>query len=409
MRILSRIVVAIVAAILAAVAHAKTADSPPIAFSARVVGDEQRARLILDFDRDVPAQVSLADDPMRLVVDVPRTLFRLPDEIVRPSATLVTKATHGLVGGGRSRLALELAEPAVIAFQTFREVEDGKRHRLIVDLRRDGRPEFEARLRRQALAEVAREPEPDSEPETAPPAPRGKRARIVIDPGHGGLDGGARGRRGTLEKRVTLQFSRALAERLRARGHEVLLTRTGDTFMSLAKRLAFMRDAKADLALSIHADSLRQRSIRGATVYTLSSRGSDALARSLARDQNRADLLAGIEPPKDEEAGDILLDLLRRETEGFSLVFAKTLVNRLREATRLIGNPHRAADFFVLRAPGLPSVLLELGYLSNAEDEKQLASKVWRERIADTVASAIDAHLKTRTGGQAIVCSGSRC
>ena len=213
----------------------------------------------------------------------------------------------------------------------------------------------------------------------------------MLDPGHGGIDGGARGRGRTVEKNVTLAFALELREALQAVGpFDVVLTREGDKFVPLSRRLALARERKAALMISIHADSLRQRSIRGATVYTLNAEGSDALARGLADQQNRADLLAGIVTPKlDHEAGDILFDLMHRETRAYSGRFAELLVKHLRKATRLINNPHRSADFYVLKAPEVPSVLLELGYLSNRKDEALMGSDEWRERTAASIAKAV--------------------
>ncbi|MEL6736724.1 MAG: N-acetylmuramoyl-L-alanine amidase, partial [Pseudomonadota bacterium] len=214
---------------------------------------------------------------------------------------------------------------------------------------------------------------------------------IVLDPGHGGRDGGAVGQRKTIEKDIVLKFAKRLKTKLeKVPNLEVLLTRDRDKFLSLTQRIEFARSNNADLLLSIHADSLRQRYIRGATVYTLSDRGSDEVSRSLADGQNRAELVAGLQLPDQKPVvTDILIDLTRRETEVFSRKFASLLVQRFSDEIRLLKNPHRSADFFVLKAPEIPSVLLELGYLSNAKDEKLMQDPKWHEKAANRTRDAV--------------------
>ena len=217
---------------------------------------------------------------------------------------------------------------------------------------------------------------------------------VVLDPGHGGRDGGAIGRMGTVEKEVTLRFARSLADHLRGAGVTVHLTRDGDSSLRLSERVAIARAHEADLFVSLHADSIRHKTLRGASVYTLSETASDTVAASLAEGEARSDVLAGFEGDMgaDEGVADILIDLMRRETELFSQGFAKAAVRSLGQTTRVIRNPHRSANFRVLRAPDVPSVLVELGYISNRKDEAQLADPAWRARIAAALGDAIVAH-----------------
>lgn len=219
---------------------------------------------------------------------------------------------------------------------------------------------------------------------------------VVLDPGHGGRDGGAVGRMGTREKAVTLRFARVLAEELRAAGVAVHLTRDADVSMRLSERVAFARERGADLFVSLHADSIRHRKLRGASVYTLSDKATDALAASLAEGEARSDVLAGFEGEMsdDEDVADILIDLMRRETEMFSEGFAQLAVAELSAATRTIRNPHRSANFRVLRAPDVPSVLVELGYLSNRADEALLNDAKWVANTARALGKAITAHAR---------------
>ena len=220
---------------------------------------------------------------------------------------------------------------------------------------------------------------------------------VVVDAGHGGRDGGAVGRLGTREKEITLDFSRRLRDALQeVPGLEVAMTRDGDRAVRLDDRVTFGREKRANLFVSIHADSIRNAGVRGASIYTLADEASDEVAASLAEGQARSDALAGFEtePTSEPVVADILLDLMRRETEAFSHSFAERAIRTLRKNTRMIRNPHRYADFRVLRAPDVPSVLVELGYLSNRADERLLRNPEWRQETAEALADAIAAHAR---------------
>jgi N-acetylmuramoyl-L-alanine amidase len=216
---------------------------------------------------------------------------------------------------------------------------------------------------------------------------------VVLDPGHGGIDGGTRSRKGVLEKNVVLDFGRELRRQLKATGRfDVHMTRNTDRFISLGKRVKIARAKQANLFIAIHADSLRQRRVRGATVYTLSEKASDADAARLAEKENAADFIGGVDLGEDTgEVADILLDLALRETKNHSIFFARRVVKALGPVAPLNRRPMRSAGFKVLRAPDVPSVLLELGYLSNRHDENNLTSAKWREKAAAAVVRAIDA------------------
>jgi len=214
---------------------------------------------------------------------------------------------------------------------------------------------------------------------------------IAVDAGHGGIDTGAVGAETkTEEKNVTLGFAKALAERLnREPGIKAILTRDKDEFLSLSERVQIARQHHANLFVSLHADTLRQKNIRGATVYTISDTASDSLAANLAQRENLSDELAGVKlSDEPAEVADILLDLTRRETQAFSVAMARSVVRSFEGQVQLINNPHRYAGFRVLQAPDVPSILLELGFLSNKDDEKLLLDGAWRQKIADLLAEA---------------------
>jgi N-acetylmuramoyl-L-alanine amidase len=260
-----------------------------------------------------------------------------------------------------------------------------------------------------AFAAAAREDRPrrlaavPPQPERAPSAEESGRPIVVIDPGHGGIDSGAVGKDGTLEKDLTLKFGLELAAELKKDGKiEPILTREDDTFLSLGDRVEVAQQHHAALFISIHADTVRQNYVRGATVYTLSDEASDALSQALAEQENRSDILAGLSlEDQPDDVADILFDLARRETKNLSVRFAKSLVGDMKGDVALNNNPWRRAAFRVLKAPDVPSVLLEMGYLSNADDEKMFKSNNWPAGEAEKVARAVETFVGQRvTAGQ---------
>jgi N-acetylmuramoyl-L-alanine amidase len=236
----------------------------------------------------------------------------------------------------------------------------------------------------------------DGAPE--PQALASTRPVIVIDPGHGGIDPGAVSRSGTAEKDVVQAFSEVLKETLDATGHyEVHLTRNDDVFLSLHDRVQFARKHAADLFIAVHADSLSRGTARGATVYTLADKASDAEAEALAHKENRSDIIAGVDlMAETEQITGILIDLAQREAKNHATTFAKQLVNELKPVANLNRRPIRSAGFRVLKAPDVPSVLFELGYLSNRSDETLLLSPEWRGKVAGAMAGAIERYFATQ-------------
>ena len=379
-------------------AEAKERQKPAIAFAARVVGDKNRTRLFIDFDRKVTHKVLYLENPNRVVIDLPETVFNFGGDHQDRIRGLVSDIRQGAIAPGRSRVVLMTNAPAEIEKSDVSPLGSDGRHRLTFDLIRTDAESYRAAVFLQAgqfgiSGNVAYKGDRIS---------RGKRRNgskfvVVIDPGHGGIDGGAEGEGGSTEKSVTLAFTLALKKQLeRDNRVDVVSTRDSDIFVSLDERVAIARRSEADLMISVHADSLRQRHIRGATIYTLSAEGSDELSRTIAEKENRADLFAGLALPEtSEDVTNILIDLTRRETKLFSGQFAEVLVGQLKNRIRLIKNPVRAANFHVLRAHGIPSVLLELGYMSNAEDEHQMKDRQWQERAAMIVKTAIVRFLVT--------------
>ncbi len=225
-----------------------------------------------------------------------------------------------------------------------------------------------------------------------------RRPLIVIDPGHGGKDPGAIGWKNVKEKDLVLAFARDLALALRRSGGvRVLLTHSGDTFLTLRQRVDFARRHNAQLFISIHADKFRTGAARGLAVYTLSEDASDEEAAELARSENAADIIDGVDLGVEAEAvKDILIDLAMRETKNRSAHFARMLAQSLKGAVKLRTRPIRSADFRVLRNPDVPAVLVELGYVSNPRDVRNMKSAAWRRKAAAAMARAVKRHLETQ-------------
>jgi N-acetylmuramoyl-L-alanine amidase len=222
---------------------------------------------------------------------------------------------------------------------------------------------------------------------------------IVIDPGHGGVDNGTRS--GTeSEKNLVLGFGLALRDRIEQSGkYRVVMTRSDDTFIPLADRVRIARNQSAALFVSIHADALprREGDAQGATIYTLSDRATDAEAERLAETENKADAIGGVNLTEEPtEVADILIDLAQRETRTFSNRFARLLAGEMKNTARMYKHPLKSAGFRVLKAPDVPSVLVELGYVSNKSDLQHLVSENWRSKTVGSMAQAIDAFFAKR-------------
>ncbi len=372
--------------------------SYPVATDVRLAGDLVETRLVLDLSRKVDLHAFTLADPYRVVVDIPEVVFRLPPKAGESGRGLIKAFRFGLMMEGGSRIVLDLARPARVQKAFVMDAAAGDPARLVLDLVATDRASF---MRQIALDEkqlTARMP--------AAPQPQGNqvnngdpRPLVVLDPGHGGIDTGTRAPTGELEKDIVLDVAKRLRARIESAGkYRVLMTRTDDTYVPLAERVEIARKANAALFVSIHADSLphSEGDAQGATVYTLSNKASDAEAAQVAEKENRADVVAGVDlkDEPDDVAG-ILIDLAQRETKAFSMQFAHKLVADLKGVARLHKEPLKSAGFRVLRAPDVPSVLVELGYVSNRNDLRSLMSDSWRERTADSIAKAIDAYLST--------------
>ncbi|OCP01208.1 MULTISPECIES: N-acetylmuramoyl-L-alanine amidase [unclassified Ensifer] len=363
---------------------------PLLAFGARIAGDDARTRVVVQFDRKPEFSLHYVADPVRVVVDLPETAFGLKSDSLEPRG-LFDAIRYGGMGAGSSRIVLSATGPVAVTHAEVIAEEGGKGYRLVLDAERVDQARFDALLGEQQWTGSVAAAKTDR-PVAVAPTKEGGPFIIAIDAGHGGIDTGAlASETKTEEKHVTLAFAMDLVEALnRGTGIEAFLTRDKDVFLSLPQRVQIARNRGANLFISLHADALRQKEIRGATVYTISDKASDHLAASLADRENLSDEIAGV-PLQSEpaEVADILIDLTRRETQAFSVNMARAVVSSFEGQINLINNPHRFAGFRVLQAPDVPSILLELGFLSNKEDEKLLLDPEWRKKVSERLAVAV--------------------
>jgi N-acetylmuramoyl-L-alanine amidase len=380
-------------------APASAPNDFPVASDVRLGGDDTQTRLIVDLSQKIEIRAFTLANPYRVVLDMPQVTFQFPPRAGEVGRGLIKAFRFGLVMQGGSRMVIDLARPAQVDMAFVLGAANDQPARLVLHLTATEREAF---MRNVALE--SRAPE-GSKPQTPPETKVNGDSRplVVIDPGHGGIDNGTRAASGEMEKTIVLEFSSLLRDKIEKTGkYRVLMTRTDDTFVALGDRVQFARARQAALFISIHADALRRREgdAQGATVYTLSERASDARAARLAEAENQADVIAGLDLSAEEkDVAGILIDLARRETKTFSVQFAHTVVETLKNATRLHQHPLKSARFVVLKAPDVPSVLVELGYVSNRADLKSLISTEWRDRTAESIVRAIEAFFSTRLAG----------
>lgn len=365
----------------------------------KMVGDAARMRLVIQFDREPEPNWFLLRGPHRLVIDLPETNFAIKPADLKARG-LISGVRYGNIDEGKTRLILTSKGPFEVEKLDVVKNETEPGYRLMADIVAASERQFEAALSLQVETTGSTHAAPKGDRLGTPLPREGKRFTVVIDPGHGGIDGGAEGLNGTVEKSVTLAFALELKAKLAETGkYDVFMTREKDEFLRLDERVRIARQHEADLLISIHADTIRLKDIRGATVYTVSDKASDAEAEATADRENLSDQLAGIElEEENHEVSDILVDLIRRETHNFSIRFARSLIGELSDSIEMINNPHRFAGFRVLRAPDVPSVLVELGYLSNPKDEQQLRDASWRGKAVDGIASAISLFATAKLG-----------
>jgi N-acetylmuramoyl-L-alanine amidase len=385
-----------------------TGEGFPTASDARLAGDARQTRFILDLDRTIPFRAFALADPYRVILDIPQVSFKLATGTGAAGRGLIKAFRYGLVMPGGSRIVFDLTGPAKIAKSYVLEAANDQPPRLVIEFEEVDRTTFVQLLApenrpelRPAIADANAAVAAVTSPAVAKPAAANDpRPLIVIDPGHGGLDNGTQAGGEVMEKNLVLGFGLALRDRIEKSGkYRVVMTRTDDTFIPLDDRVKVARTQGAALFVSIHADALprHEGDAQGATIYTLSDKASDAQAERLAEAENKSDAIGGVNlTAEPTEVVDILIDLAQRETRTFSNRFARLLMGEMKNSARMHKHPLKSAGFRVLKAPDVPSVLVELGYVSNKGDLEHMVSDNWRTKTVGSMAQAIDAFFAKR-------------
>lgn len=376
-----------------------------VASTMRLHDHSTHTRMVLELSGEVDFSLFRLADPFRVVIDLPELDWAVGNAVPGPTG-LVSAVRFGVFQQGVGRIVVDLAGPANIKNAFVLPATGGTPSRFVVDLEpmpRDGYMKLLGPQHRmgnfggasaqvQARAQTVEKAKPSQaeleDKET------GRKKIIAIDPGHGGVDPGAIGVSGIYEKIITLAAAKQLKARLEGTGrYKVVLTRENDVSLGLAERREIARAAKADLFISLHADSMSDRSMRGLSVYTLSEKASDKEAAALAEQENSADSIIGVDlSHESQEVRHILVDLAQRESMNIATRVAARLIDELQRETTLVRNSHRFARFAVLKSPDVPSVLIEMGYLSNRQDETALKKDAYRAKLVGAVTKAINSH-----------------
>jgi N-acetylmuramoyl-L-alanine amidase len=393
----AKILLILVASLFAAApayAQLESIEDYPDVVDARVSTTPERARLIIDLSGPTEFAIASLDSPNRIAIDVKAFDLKILAPADVAGKGIVASYTIEMAEKGRARTTLTLSQPAQVQQAYILDAVADQPARLVVDIIPATAEEFAAKVAADLAASAANQgkvPETASTDPGTHAAETATRPLVVIDPGHGGIDNGATAPNGVHEKAITLAFALQLQKVLIESGRfDVALTREDDTYLTLNERVDLARKNKADLFISLHADTFQQPEIRGASVYTRDENATDVLDKVLADGENRYDIVAGLAVPQSEPAVmDILVDLMRRETRKSSYVAAEAIIHQLEPSVALRRFPVRQADFFVLQAPDVPSILVELGFLSNAADIANLQKSDWRDRVVDALARGI--------------------
>jgi N-acetylmuramoyl-L-alanine amidase len=357
----------------------------PEIMGSRVGINGDKTRFVLDLSKEVDYNLFILKNPDRIVIDFPYLEWSNSSS---EGKGLIQKYRFARFSENTSRLVLDLTEPAMVYESFILPASQDKGPRLVVDLVKDNKTET-------IIADIADAKQEDNI--SAPIVETSKKEKkiITIDPGHGGVDPGAIGVGGVYEKDITLKTAKELKKELEESGkYKVYLTRSDDRYLKLWQRVQIARKYKSDLFISLHADSIKDRQVKGASMYTLAEKASDARAAQLAAKENKVDLIFD-EKLEDQpkEVADILLDLKRREILNSAKILANGLIGQMRKNdVNLLNKNHRYAAFAVLKAPDVPSILIELGFVTNKQEVKLLNTYSYRSKINKSILSGIEQH-----------------
>lgn len=359
-------------------------------------------RIVFDATQKFDYEVFLLSNPKRLVVDALNV--NITKKLSGSKNNIVAATRIGELNNEDKRVVFDLAKPVLIKQAFMLEPSKNNAWRFVIDLVTSSERDFE----NKAGLKYAISSKGNNKTKTASAASssskgwfsllksdgksKARQKIIVLDPGHGGKDPGAIGAYGkTQEKNITLAMGKELKSLLESRGYKVYLTRSTDIFIPLRQRVKIAQKYKADLFMSLHADSAVNRKATGLSVYTLSETASDKEAAALAERENKVDIIGGVDfSENSKEINDILISLSQTDCRNKSSKFAGYMVSEMKKSVKLVNDTHRFAGFAVLKAPDIPSALLEMGYLSNRQEEQYLKQSSYRQKLAKSAASAID-------------------
>ncbi len=367
----------------------------------RIGKHPDKTRFVMELSEEPAYRIFTLPDPYRIVIDLPKLNWKVPKNKVPRATGAVQALRFGLFEPNVSRVVLDTRYPVSITSAFLLPPKDGHKHRLVVDIKRisaaayksSGEQKRQLTSTKPLRAETQVAATPVAPALIAPKTAKKKDKKvIVIDPGHGGVDPGAIGVSGIQEKKLALNYAKSLKAVLERSGrYKVVMTRNSDTSLALRQRVGIAQKADGDLFISLHANKHPSSRVRGFSVYSLSENGSDKEAEALAAKENKADIIIGFDlSEQSADVSKILIDLAQRETNNQGKQFANVLVGEMKREAKLLGRPHRSAGFAVLKSPVIPSVLVELGYMSNRQEERLLRSDEHREKLVTAIRRAID-------------------
>ncbi len=347
-------------------------------------------RIVIEANKKMEYHAFAINNPNRLVVDIPSAKIG----VIPKNEWGGIKYRYGYFRKDIMRIVFDIDFNYLVLKNFHLDAIGEYPNRLVFDLQRAANPQnFD---KKSAGFNDNTAPINQSPPDNTPNKPAKAKPVVVIDAGHGGIDPGAKGRLGTLEKNITLNIAKKLAGILQKTGNfEAILTRNDDYFVPLRDRFRIAESKQADIFIAIHADSIANPNFNGASIYTLSEQASDKEAQKLAEAENASDFYAAqiyADAPSDIKR--ILLELGQRNTKQESAILAKNILGKLEQAVPLLNKPHRFAGFAVLKSPLVPSVLIEAGFLSNSQMEKKLLDENYQKLLAERIANGVQEYFK---------------
>ena len=392
------------------------------ATSYRIADHKDYTRIVFELSEKKQFSLFQLSEPLRIVIDIEEIFWNINDrDNLELQSKLISKLRYGLFKPGKSRVVLDLSKPSNIIRAFYLKPNSLYKWRFVVDISQVSLDDYLSNLGNEKKwffsnnktdqllsSKVSKEninqdisnkynlPIPRKKPALEPSK---RKPVIVIDAGHGGVDPGAIGVSGVREKDITLAAALELEKALkRTRKYDVVMTRRKDISMGLRQRIIVARRAAADVFISLHADSIKKPNIRGLSVYTLSENASDREASNLAERENKSDLIIGMDLTNEtNDVRNILIDLAQRESMNLAVKISEKLINELKRRVKLLRNTHRFAGFVVLKAPDVPSLLLEMGYLSNRDEERSLRQKKYRKKLVSAIVVAFNNHFYNDT------------